>query len=210
MLPPSVPRFWICAAPMVAAASTSAGRCSRQTADRRISVYVVSAPIDTRVAVDGDPAQLVEAPQVEHPLGRLAELAGERDHQVRAAGDRPSRRVGEGRVRLGERARAHDRRLDRHRSARPRSAPSPAEPAACRAAPRAMRGSRTPSASWAGVNATLAESSGSTALRIGRVASNAWGPCRWSGPGCGSVSGLTRELLPPRVAASAMASMILV
>ena len=37
-LPPSVPRFWICAAPMVAAAATSAGTCSRQIADRRISV----------------------------------------------------------------------------------------------------------------------------------------------------------------------------
>ncbi len=44
MLPPSVPRFWIWAAPMVAAASTRAGRCSRQSAERRISVYVVRAP----------------------------------------------------------------------------------------------------------------------------------------------------------------------
>ena len=38
MLPPSVPRFWIWAAPIVAAASTSAGRCSRQSAERRMSV----------------------------------------------------------------------------------------------------------------------------------------------------------------------------
>ena len=37
-LPPIVPRFWIWAAPIVAAASTSAGRCSRQSADRRMSV----------------------------------------------------------------------------------------------------------------------------------------------------------------------------
>ena len=36
--PPSVPRFWIWAAPIVAAASTSTGRCSRQSAERRISV----------------------------------------------------------------------------------------------------------------------------------------------------------------------------
>src|SRR4051812_41281125 len=43
-LPPIVPRFWICAAPIVAAASTSAGTCSRHSADRRMSVYVVSAP----------------------------------------------------------------------------------------------------------------------------------------------------------------------
>ena len=44
MFPPSVPRFWIWAAPIVAAASTRTGRCSRQAADRRMSVYVVSAP----------------------------------------------------------------------------------------------------------------------------------------------------------------------
>jgi hypothetical protein len=38
MLPPSVPRFWIWAAPIVDAASTSAGICSRQAAEPRISV----------------------------------------------------------------------------------------------------------------------------------------------------------------------------
>ena len=36
--PPSVPRFWIWAAPIVAAASIRTGRCSRQTVERRISV----------------------------------------------------------------------------------------------------------------------------------------------------------------------------
>ena len=53
-LPPIVPRFWICAAPIVAAASTSAGRCSRQIGERRMSVYVVSAPSSTnspRIAI---------------------------------------------------------------------------------------------------------------------------------------------------------------
>ena len=92
-LPPSVPRFWIWAAPIVAAASTSAGRCSRQTrraADLRVGRQRAEAD---RVAVDGDAAQLVEPPQVDDPVGRLAELAGERDHQVRAAGDRPGRRL---------------------------------------------------------------------------------------------------------------------
>src|SRR3990170_4934600 len=44
MFPPSVPRFWICTAPIVAAASTSASACSTQSGERRISVYVVSAP----------------------------------------------------------------------------------------------------------------------------------------------------------------------
>ena len=65
MLPPSVPRFWIWAAPIVAAASTSAGRCSRQSAERRISVYVVSAPRTSASPLDRDPAQLVEPPQVD-------------------------------------------------------------------------------------------------------------------------------------------------
>ncbi len=37
-LPPIVPRCWICAAPIVAAASTSAGRCSRQIGELRMSV----------------------------------------------------------------------------------------------------------------------------------------------------------------------------
>ena len=38
MFPPSVPRFWIWAAPIVAAASTSAGTCSRHSAEPRMSV----------------------------------------------------------------------------------------------------------------------------------------------------------------------------
>ncbi len=69
------------------------------------------------VALDGDAAQGVQAPQVDDPLRRLTELAGEVDHQVRAAGDRPCRRrLGHGGVRLDQVVRARDRRLDGHRS----------------------------------------------------------------------------------------------
>ena len=68
-----------------------------------------------RVAIDGDAAQRVEPPQVDDALGRFAQLAGQRDHQVGAAGDRPGGAGGEDRVRVGEVARARDGRLDRHR-----------------------------------------------------------------------------------------------
>ena len=44
-LPPSVPRFLVCTAPMVWAASTRAGNRSRMTGDRMISVCVTSAPM---------------------------------------------------------------------------------------------------------------------------------------------------------------------
>ena len=89
MLPPSVPRFWIWAAPIVAAASTSAGTCSRHSGERRISVYVVRAPSDERVAVDRDAAEGIDRPQVDDAGRRLAELAGQRDHQVACpTGDR--------------------------------------------------------------------------------------------------------------------------
>ena len=37
-LPPIVPRFWICAAPIVAAAATSAGACVEQASEPRICV----------------------------------------------------------------------------------------------------------------------------------------------------------------------------
>ena len=47
MLPPIVPRFWICAAPIVAAASASAGSRARMTGEWRSSVHVVSAPMET-------------------------------------------------------------------------------------------------------------------------------------------------------------------
>ncbi len=47
MLPPMVPRFWIWAAPMVAAASDRAGSRARMTGEWRNSVQVVSAPIAT-------------------------------------------------------------------------------------------------------------------------------------------------------------------
>ena len=69
MLPPSVPRFWIWAAPIVDAASTRAGRYSRQRAERRISVYVVSAPRITAVAIVREAAERVEPPEVEDAAG---------------------------------------------------------------------------------------------------------------------------------------------
>ena len=72
-----------------------------------------------RVALDRDPAQLVEPPQVEDRVRRFTELTGQRDHQVGAAGDRPRRALGEDRVRLGQRARAGDGRFDRHRRSAP-------------------------------------------------------------------------------------------
>ena len=47
---------------------------------------------DDLVALETDPAQLVEPPQVDEPCRWLAELAGQGDHEVRAAGDRPGGR----------------------------------------------------------------------------------------------------------------------
>ena len=114
--PPSVPRFWIWAAPIVAAASTSPGRCSRQSAERRISRVGGQRAEDDRLAVDRDPAQLVEPPQVDDACRRLAQLAGQGDHQVRAAGDRPRGVAGRRPGRHGPRpGRAGwRRRVDRH------------------------------------------------------------------------------------------------
>ena len=64
----------------------------------------------------GDPAQLVEPPQVEDRVRRLAELAGQGDHQVGAAGDRaaPGRPPGSAYASASD-ARAGDGRFDRHR-----------------------------------------------------------------------------------------------
>ena len=69
---------------------------------------------DDRVAIQGDPAELVEMPQVEHPLGRFAELAGQGDHQVRPAGDRGDRPLAQQRVGGRQVRRAGDGRLDGH------------------------------------------------------------------------------------------------
>ena len=44
-------------------------------------MYVVSAPMDQGAPVDRDPAQLAEPRQVDHPDRRLADLAGDPDHQ---------------------------------------------------------------------------------------------------------------------------------
>ena len=122
-LPPSVPRFWIWAAPIVAAASTSAGRCSRQmrrAADVRVGRQRAE---HERAAARRDPAQLVEPPQVEHARPAAAPSSPVIwTMQVGAAGDRPpgrrppaSRRVG---ASASERGRL-DRRLERHASGIP-------------------------------------------------------------------------------------------
>ena len=143
MLPPSVPRFWICAAPIVAAASTSAGRCSRQSADRRISVYVVRAPRTSAAGLERDAPQRVDPRQVEHPLGDRPELAGDRDHDVRAAGDRAGRARREALVRLEQVPGRVDRRLGRHRLAlatRCRRRRSRIRPARSAKPPRIWRG----------------------------------------------------------------------
>ena len=73
-----------------------------------------------RVAVDRDPAQLIEPPQVEDRVRRLA-----RAHRsARPSGRCRRRSAGPGpsasdRVGLGQRARAGDGRLDRHRASAP-------------------------------------------------------------------------------------------
>jgi hypothetical protein len=76
-----------------------------------------------RVAADRDPAQLPETPQVDDPLGRLAELARELDEEVGAPRNRSMGLGGEVLVGLAERARRDARRLDRHQAA-PRPAAS--------------------------------------------------------------------------------------
>ena len=65
MLPPSVPRFWICAAPTSAAIAASTGACSATSGLRRSSAYVEVGAEDERALLDPDPAQLVERAEVE-------------------------------------------------------------------------------------------------------------------------------------------------
>ena len=87
MLPPSVPRFWICAAPIVAAASARAGQ---ELGDRaRAADLGVGGQRaeDQGAAVDADAAQLVQRHRSRTRSGGVAELAGDLDHQVGAAGD---------------------------------------------------------------------------------------------------------------------------
>ena len=67
-----------------------------------------------RVAIHRDAAQRIQPPQVEDPVGRRPELAGQGDHQVRASGDGAGRTLGHDRERVGELARGRDGRLDGH------------------------------------------------------------------------------------------------
>ena len=50
-------------------------QCRGTSADRRISVYVVSAPRTSDRRRSRDAAELVEPPEIEHPVGRLTDLA---------------------------------------------------------------------------------------------------------------------------------------
>ncbi len=118
MFPPIVARFWIWAAPTVAAASTRAGASSRQRADRRMSANVVRAPMTSARRLHGDAPQLVEPPQVEAGRRRRTELAGQLDEEVGRPGDRSERLLGIGgreeRIGLGQGLRRGDRRFDAH------------------------------------------------------------------------------------------------
>jgi hypothetical protein len=104
-LPPSVPRFWICAAPMVAAASARAGyELGHLGGAPQVGVGRQGAD-DERIGIHVDAAQLVQPPDVEHPARGLADLAGDGDHEVGAAGKgtpRAAIRVGQQGIRLLE------------------------------------------------------------------------------------------------------------
>ena len=87
--PPIVPRFWIWAAPIVVAASTSAGRNSATSGSaglRRSSALRARG----RRARPRCPAAR-RAPRCRARAWRLADLAGGLDHDVGAAGDRAPR-----------------------------------------------------------------------------------------------------------------------
>ena len=123
-LPPIVPRFWIWAAPIVAAHRPAPAACSR-AAVRAADLRVRRQRADRQHAVaDADAAQLVEPPEVEHALGRRADLAGDLDHQVRAAGDRPEGVRRRSSREASRRVRGERRRLDGHR----RRSDAPARP----------------------------------------------------------------------------------
>ena len=69
MLPPSVPRFWICTPPTSRAASTSIGsRSPTIGATAIMAVYVVERTDHETVVTHRDRAQLVERPDVEEAL----------------------------------------------------------------------------------------------------------------------------------------------
>ena len=105
MLPPSVPRFWIWAAPIVA------GRLDQRrqvlAAQRRPADVGVGrqGPEGQALALGGDPAQLVEAPQVHgtRPEARPSSPVSATSRSVPPATGRAGPVVcGHRRVRLGE------------------------------------------------------------------------------------------------------------
>ena len=151
MLPPSVPRFWIWAAPIVPAASTSAGRCSRHRADRRMSVYVVSAP-------SVRPSPSAAMPRSSSSRHRSTVRAGgspsspvsATSRSVPPATGRADRRLRHRDIGVREGRRARDGRFDGHGGAYSR-------PRRRRAANRSSRPATIPkpAASWLGVKATV-------------------------------------------------------
>ena len=73
---------------------------------------------DQRIPVLANPPELVQPPQVDDALWRLAELAGDLHHEVRAAGDGSHAAVGgrlEQRIGLSQGGRGVDRGLERAR-----------------------------------------------------------------------------------------------
>jgi hypothetical protein len=64
------------------------------------------------MSVGGDAAQLGQSPQVDHPVRRRPELAGDLDHHVGSTGDGTVRTGGEDAVSLGQRPGCLDRRHD--------------------------------------------------------------------------------------------------
>ena len=89
-LPPSVPRLRVCTAPMVCAASTSAGNMSRISGERMICVCVTSAPMLRPFVGDSNVLQVVGARDVHDHVGAVRWRGKlQIGHQVGAAGDDP-------------------------------------------------------------------------------------------------------------------------
>ena len=101
MFPPSVPRFWIWAAPTSAAISARTGACSDD--ERAVAQLGVrrARPHDQGAIRHADPTQLRERREVE-VAGRPGDPGRPFHQRVRAAGERPPATFGEERVRVRE------------------------------------------------------------------------------------------------------------
>ena len=115
MLPPMVPRFWICA--------DGRGHLREhgqmpQHERRSAQVCPRAQGTDDEAAIrsDVDAPQRIQLPDVQQPFWRRTDLARDPDHQVRAPRDRRPVTGREQGIRLGQGSGAGDRRLVRHRS----------------------------------------------------------------------------------------------